>query len=329
MFFGSKKRADDPHWQSQIIERLALTAWREQRAARRWGIFFKLLFFGYLTFLLLAYAPIFSISFGPMKKHTAVVELKGIISDTSKAGADSIIPALQEAFRNPQAKAVVIAINSPGGSAVQSDEIYDAIKALRKKHPKKKVYAAISDLGASGAYYVASAADEIYANPSSLVGSIGVLFNGFGFVDAMDKLGVERRVFTAGKHKDSLDPFRPLTIFDKTYIKSLLDDIHKTFIDKVKDGRGDRLIKGRDPELFSGLAWTGRQAKDLGLIDEFGTVRDIASDVTKAPQIIDYTQTENIFDKLGVRASTFIADLLQTVLPWRASSGSGVELKYQ
>lgn len=329
MFFKSKKRADDPQWQSEILERLALTAWKEQRSARRWGIFFKLLFFAYVTFILIAYTPTFSGGIPTQPEHTAVVELKGMISDNTPANANKIIQGLQDAFANPKAKAVILSINSPGGSAVQSDEIYGAIRSLRNKYPDKKIYSAISDIGASGAYYVASATDEIYANPSSLVGSIGVLFNGFGFTSAIDKLGVERRVFTAGEHKDTLDPFRPVTSFDKTYIKNLLDDIHETFIDRVKAGRGARLAKGREDELFSGMAWTGRQAKSLGLVDAFGDIRHIADAVVKAPTLVDYTQSENLFDRLGVKAANFISEQVQTVLPWKTSNASGVEMIYQ
>lgn len=216
--------------------------------------------------------------------------------------ADDVIPALKDAFRESNAKAVLLRINSPGGTPVQAGTLYKEIRRLREKHPEKKVYAVITDIGASGAYYVAAAADEIYADPSSLIGSIGVISDGFGFVDAMSKVGVERRVITAGKNKGFMDPFSPLNPEHKAFMEEVLRNVHQQFVGAVKQGRGARLKD--DPELFSGLVWSGEQALSLGLIDGFGSPGSVARDVIRQSRMVDYSTEKDPFDaladKLGV-----------------------------
>ncbi|RMG30446.1 MAG: S49 family peptidase [Gammaproteobacteria bacterium] len=310
---------DEPHahrdggWERRLVTRLAEAALQEQRRARRWGIFFKLLFFGYLVaVLVLVYAPDWkSASIAP-GAHTALVRLDGLIAPDTDASADNIITGLRHAFEARHSKGVVLRINSPGGSPVQADYINKEIRRLRKAHPDKRLYAVVSDLCASGGYYVAVAADKIYVNENSLVGSIGVRMDGFGFVEAIRKLGIERRLLTAGEHKGLLDPFLPEKPEEVAHVRKLLQAIHREFIDTVKAGRGDRLKN--DPELFSGLIWTGRQAVALGLADDFGSVEKVAREVIKAEDIVDYTPTEDVFAKLADRLGTSLGRALRFFL---------------
>jgi len=252
-----KKSTDEPGWEREVITSLAMNALKEQRRARRWGIFFKLFIIAYLIIFLVALLPGREGGLAMTSPHTALIDVRGVIAADSEASADNIISSLRDAFESSHAKAIILRMNTPGGSPVQAGYVYDEIKRLRKLHPNKPVYAVISDMCASGGYYIASAADEIYADKASMVGSIGVIMNGFGFVDTMDKLGVERRMFTAGKHKGFLDPFSPLQDSDVKHVKTMLEDIHKQFINMVKAGRGDRLKE--NDELFSGLVWTGNK----------------------------------------------------------------------
>ena len=242
-------------WERDLLDRLAFAAVTEQRRARRWGIFFKLLLFVYLFSLLLVYWPSGLETSVVGKPHTALIKLEGIIAEDAPASADNIISGLRDAFEDKNTRGVILRINSPGGSPVQAGYIHDEIKRLRKKYPKVPLYAVITDLCASGGYYVAAAADRIYADKASVVGSIGVRMGGFGFVDAMRKLGVERRLLTAGKHKGFLDPFLPTKEDEVAHVRVLLEDIHQQFIDVVKEGRGKRLTD--DDTIFSGLIWTG------------------------------------------------------------------------
>ncbi len=281
------------------LEMLLLASLKEQKSQRRWKIFFR---FFYLTLFLLIILAFYlanstASTHEKSKKHTALVTLTGEIApDSSSASASDIIESLDDAFGDENTKAVILDIDSPGGSPVQSGEIYDEMKRLRQLHPSTKLYVVCEDVCASGAYYVASAADDIYVNGSSLVGSIGVLMDGFGFVGTMDKLGVERRLATAGSHKGFLDPFSPESETDKIYLQSMLDDLHNQFINKVKEGRGNRLKD--DPDLFSGLIWTGDRAVQLGLADGYGSVNDVARDVIKEENIVDFTQRQNPLDNL-------------------------------
>ncbi|MGM0592980.1 MAG: S49 family peptidase [Pseudomonadota bacterium] len=298
------------NWERELLNRLSFASLAEQRRARRWNIFFKLLIVSYL-FLLLFVALRGSELGGAAKKggpHTAVVEINGMIADESEANADAIIEGLRNAFESEGTQGVVLRINSPGGSPVQSDYVYREVMRLKEANPEIPLHAVIVDIGASGAYYIASAADNIYVNPSSIVGSIGVLMNGFGFVDAIDKVGVERRLLTAGENKGMLDPFLPLRDEDVTHIHGVLDDIHQAFIDAVKAGRGERLAD--DSELFSGKFWGGQASIDLGLADAIGDVDHVAREVIEAEKVKDYTPRPDLLKRIADRIGASMANVL-------------------
>lgn len=287
-------------WERQVLRDLAQAALKEQRAARRWGIFFKLIFFLYFFIALLIWAALSGDDVRLTGESvTAVVDLNGIIKADSPASADKIVTGLRDAFEHKGTKGVVLRINSPGGSPVQSRYIYDEMRRLRQKYPNIPLYAVIADIGASGGYYVAAAADKIYADRSSLVGSIGVLINGFGFVDAIQKLGVERRLMTAGDNKGMLDPFLPQKEEEKAHIQTVLDQLHQQFIEAVQKGRGERLKS--DPKLFSGMFWNGEGAKALGLVDDFGGVSYVAREVIGAEKTVDFTRKQDLFQRLAER----------------------------
>lgn len=297
----------------QLIEKMLLSAQDEQRKARRWGIFFKLLGFGYL-FVLLMVLTWSSDPHGTEKtaEHVALVDVSGVIMPDGDAGADAIIGGLRDAFKASHAKAVIVRINSPGGSPVQAGIIYDEMRRLRAEHPDKKLYAVISDVGASGGYYIAAAADEIYVDKASIVGSIGVIMNGFGAEELMHKLGVENRTMTAGENKAILSPFAPVDPAQKQHVQAMLDNIHAQFIVAVKEGRGDRLKD--DPAVFSGLFWTGEQAVALGLADGLGTSSRVARDIVGVEEIVDYSYQRSPFEKLaerfGAQVGTAMAERL-------------------
>ncbi|MCW8918079.1 MAG: S49 family peptidase [Gammaproteobacteria bacterium] len=296
-------------WERELLERLSTASLKEQRHARRWNIFFKLLIFSYL--FLLIYLGMQGAELGDAakaKEHTAMVEVNGMISDATRANADTIIEGLRDAFKDEKTKGVVLRINSPGGSPVQSDYVYREIRRLRELYPTIPLHAVIVDVGASGAYYIASAADNIYVNPASIVGSIGVLMNGFGFTGAMEKLGVERRLLTAGESKGMLDPFTPLQEDEVTHVKGLLDEIHQQFIAAVKEGRGERLRD--EPQLFSGKFWTGEQSISLGLADAIGDVDFVAREVLKVEQVVDYTPKPDLFKRFADRLGAAMANVL-------------------
>lgn len=297
-------------WQADVISKLAFAAVDEQRRARKWSIFFKALFFVYLLVLFITAMSSSdgASNLGKASEHTALVEVNGVIADGAEASADNIIQGLRAAFKETNAKAVILRINSPGGSPVQAGYVYDEIKRLRSKHKEKKVYAVISDMCASGGYYIAVAADEIYADKASIVGSIGVLMNGFGFTKAMDKLGVERRLYTAGTSKGFLDPFSDVKPSDKEHIQTLLGTIHKQFINTVKEGRGKRLVD--DEKLFTGLIWTGEESVALGLTDGLGSSSFVAREIIEAEKIIDYTPRPNYLDRFADRIGLAMASIL-------------------
>ena len=288
----------EDNWERRVLERLATDGLREQRRARRWGIFFKLLAFGLLFFVLFAALGAWTGSERLcLDKCTAMVEIQGEIDATGRASADNVIAGLQAAFKNKGTQGVVLKINSPGGSPVQAGEINDEIRRLRGKYPDTPIYAVVEEICASGAYYVAVAADKIYVDKASLVGSIGVIMDGFGFVGALDKLGIERRALTAGDNKAFLDPFSPLSAKQKEYAQQMLGDIHQQFIAVVRSGRGSRIKDS--PELFSGLVWNGRRSIELGLTDALGSVRSVARDVVKAEDIVDFTVQENVAERVA------------------------------
>jgi protease-4 len=303
--------SDDKSW--KLLEKTLLAGVQEQRRSRRWGIFFKLLTFAYLIGALMLFTPLMDVEKGVSrgKNHTALIEVQGMIADKEPASADNIVGSLRAAFEDSKTKGVILRINSPGGSPVQSGYIYDEIRRLRAEKPDIKVYAVITDLGASGAYYIASAADQIYADKASLVGSIGVTAAGFGFVGIMDKLGVDRRTYTSGEHKAFLDPFQPQKADETQFWQGVLDTTHRQFIASVKQGRGDRLKDKDHPELFSGLVWTGEQAQQLGLVDGLGSASYVAREIIGEKEIVDYTIEESPFDrfskKLGVSMANQIA----------------------
>jgi len=302
------KTPDDPNWDRKIIEKIALEGIAEQRRHRRWGIFFKLLGFAYVG-LVLAYVIDWGDSaerLGDGKKHTALVQLNGVIQAKGDASAERIMPALQSAFEDKGTQGVILRINSPGGSPVQSGIINDEIWRLRGKYPNIPLYVVVEDICASGGYYVAAAADKIFVDKASIVGSIGVLMDGFGFTGTMDKLGVERRLLTAGQNKGFLDPFSPQDANHKEHAQQMLGEIHKQFVDVVRKGRGKRLKETAD--MFSGLMWTGSKSIELGLADAYGTVDTVARDMIKAEDIRDYTIKQNIAEKLARQFGANMAD---------------------
>jgi len=299
-------------WQQQLINRLAFAAVNEQKRSRRWGIFFKFLTFAYIAAILYIYTPDVSLEKDAGEKHTALVELKGVIAPEKDASADNIVSGLRDAFENENTAGVILRINSPGGSPVQSGYINDEIQRLRKEYPDTPFYAVISDICASGGYYVASAADKIYADKASIVGSIGVRMDGFGFVETIEKLGIERRLLTAGEHKGFLDPFQPVKQEDVTQVKKLLDDIHQQFISVVRQGRGDKLTD--DPLLFSGYVWTGEQGIALGLVDELGSSSYVAREVIGAETIVDYSPSEDWLEKFSKHLGTALGRGIGEVL---------------
>jgi protease-4 len=286
------------NWERDTLERLVFATVREQRASRRWGIFFK------LSFLLLAFFAIWAYSdfdFGgsdidSLGRHTALIEIDGTIDTEGSGSADTVIPAMNKAFSDPGSAAIVLRINSPGGSPVQAGIIVDEIQRLKKSYPNKPLYVVVDEICASGGYYIAAAADKIFVNKASIVGSVGVLMDGFGFTGLMDKLGVERRLLTAGENKGFLDPFSPQSDKQKQHALEMLGEIHQQFIAVVRAGRGKRLKE--TPEIFSGLYWTGAKAVEMGLADGFGTVDTVARDVVKAEDIIDYTAHEGLPERV-------------------------------
>ncbi|NLT99932.1 MAG: signal peptide peptidase SppA [Pseudomonas lundensis] len=299
---------DDKSW--KLLEKTLLAGIQEQRRARRWGIFFKLLSFLLLVAVLLTFTPLVEMerNVASGTHYSALIDVRGVIADKEQASADNLVTSLQAAFDDPKVKGVVLRINSPGGSPVQSGYVYDEIRRLRGLHPETKVYAVISDLGASGAYYIASAADEIYADKASLVGSIGVTAAGFGFVGAMEKLGVQRRAYTSGEHKAFLDPFEPEKPDETKFWQGVLNITHEQFIASVKQGRGDRLKDKEHPELFSGLVWTGQQALPLGLIDGLGNASSVARDVIGEKELVDFTVQESAFDRFSKKLGASVAE---------------------
>ena len=300
-------------WEREVVTELAESSLREQRRARRWGIFFKSLTFAYIAALIFMYADTDMSHVNLNEKHTALVELNGVISDKDEANADSIVTALRDAFDNDNSAGVILRINSPGGSPVQSGYIYDEIRRLREKHPDTPLYAVVTDICASGGYYIASAADKIYADKASIVGSIGVRMDNFGFVEAIDKLGVERRTLTAGENKALLDPFLPENEKAKAHMQTMLDEIHQQFIDSVKKGRGDRLDTTAEG-IFSGLIWTGEAAVTIGLVDELGSSSHVAREVIGEETIVNYTVKQDIFERFAERLGSSVARVISTQL---------------
>jgi protease-4 len=312
---NSKNSPEGTNWERSVLEKLAYSALSEQKATRRWGIFFKCLMFGYLLVLLgVAVYPKLKLDKNSSSQHTAVVNLVGMIAEGKDANADDLIESLRDAVKDDSTKGIIIHANSPGGSPVQSAYVYDEIRKIKKEHPQLPIYAVVSDICASGCYYIASATDKIFVNPASLIGSIGVLMDGFGFVDAMKNLGVERRLLTAGAHKAMLDPFSPPKEDETAYMKELLGQVHQQFITAVKAGRGNRLKETAD--MFSGLVWTGEAGVKNGIADDFANDDQVARDIIGAEKRVDFTKQDTLMDKLsgklGASFEQAIGSVLQT-----------------
>ena len=290
------------NWERELLESLAVSSLNEQRRSRRWGIFFKLLTFLYLSVLLFAAMDwTGDVTVRTTSKHAALIDLRGVIAADSAVSADKIITSLHSAFKNKNTKGVILRINSPGGSPVQAGIINDEIYRLRAKYPEIPLYAVVGDICASGGYYVAVAADKIFVDKASLIGSIGVLMDGFGFTGTLEKLGIERRLITAGENKGFLDPFTPLDPNQKIHAAKLLSEVHEQFIKVVQQGRGDRLKDS--PEIFSGIVWTGQSSIELGLTEGFGSAEYVAREIIKTEEIVEFTVREGFADMFTKRLS--------------------------
>jgi protease-4 len=306
------------NWERDVLEKLALSAIQEQRRSRHWSILFKTLGFLYLFIVLFLAVGWFGSDGVSIKQHTALIDLQGVIA-ADETSADSIISSLQGAFEDKKTQGVILRINSPGGSPVQAGQIYDEIRRLRALHPKIPLYAVVDDICASGGYYVAAGADKIFVDKASIVGSIGVLMDGFGFTGTMQKLGVERRLLTAGENKGFLDPFSPIDPKQEAYARQMLEEIHSQFIGVVRQGRGKRLKE--TPDMFSGLMWSGERSIELGLADGLGNVESVARDVIKVEDIVDYTQQEGLAERLAGRLGATMAKA------WAPFEKAGVVLR--
>jgi len=292
-------------WAQDTLEKIALTGLNEQRRARRWSIFFKILTFLYLFLILFLMLGWLGNGKAVSTAHTALIDISGVIEPGGDVDADSVIGSLGDAYDNKGTKGIILRINSPGGSPVQAGIINDEIKRQRKLHPKIPVYAVVEDICASGGYYIAAAADKIFVNQASIVGSIGVLMDGYGFTGVMDKVGVERRLLTAGENKAMLDPFSPLNPKHVAYAQSMLNEIHEQFKTVVREGRGNRLKE--TPELFSGLFWSGAESIKLGLADELGSADYVAREVIKQEDIVNFTYQDTVVDRFAKRLGASIA----------------------
>ncbi|OAI26021.1 MULTISPECIES: signal peptide peptidase SppA [Methylomonas] len=300
-------------WERQTLEKLAFAAINEQKIARRWGIFFKALTFVYLSaVLLVATYPSFEEKMSSDRQHAAVVDIVGVIADGEASSASVVIEGLQDAAEDKNTKGIILNVNSPGGTPVQAGYIYDEIRRIKAEHPDLPIYAVVGDVCASGGYYIAAAADKIFVNQASIIGSIGVIMNNFGFTNVLDRLGIERRTLTAGEHKALLDPFSPANSQETKHMQSMLDQVHQQFIDAVRKGRGDRLKETAD--MFSGLVWTGAEGVRLGLADDFGNVDSVARDQLDTEHTLNFTPQERLLDRLAGRMGAYFGHSIATSL---------------
>ncbi len=303
----------EEHWERKALVGVALSVIDEQKKARRWGIFFKLALLVYVSVIFIMFAsPLGQISQADVKSsHVAVIDVKGVISAAAYANAEDIIDSLVRAFENEKSTAIVLRIDSPGGSPVQSGYVYDEIMRLKEKYKEKKVYAVAEDICASGAYYIAAAADEIYADKASIVGSIGVRMGGFGFVDGMKKLGIERRLITAGENKGFRDPFSPQTDKAVEHSKQIVAKVHEQFKSAVRNGRGQRLKESEN--TFSGLIWTGEQGVEMGLVDQLGSVKQLTRDILAQENVVNYSPRKSLADSISQKFGVILQGIAQSV----------------
>ena len=310
----SRPSASPTPWEREVLEKVLMASLDEQRRARLWGIFFKSLLMVYLAVALWLGARPFMDKHGggDGKGHTAVIDVAGMIAPGQPASAENIMQGLRTASEDPGTKGIVLRMNTPGGSPVQSAYVYDEIRRIKKLKPELPIHAVVADMCASGGYYIASAVDKIFVNNASVVGSIGVIMGNFGFVEAMNKLGVERRVMTAGAHKAILDPFSPVDEVAKAHMQVLLESVHKQFIDAVKQGRGERLKE--TPDMFSGLVWTGTEGIKLGLADEIGDLRHVAEDVIGAKKTVNFTPDQDLLERISHRFGASLGLALKSAL---------------
>jgi len=311
---GAGRDGREANWEQGVIEKIATESVKEQRRARRWGIFFKALGFAYVAVALLLAGRngLFNFSFSKPEGHTAVVDVYGPIAADEAASAQRIVAGVKAAFEDEGTAGIILRINSPGGSPVQSGRVYDEVRRLRAEHEDIPLYAVIEDITASGGYYIAAAADKIFADKGSLVGSIGVRSGGFGFVGTLDKLGVERRLITSGNNKAFLDPFSPVKPDEVAHMETLLADIHEQFKKAIRDGRGDALKESED--LFSGLIWTGEQAVENGLVDGIGSDMSVARDLFEAEKLVNFTPQDGLLSQLASGVGVSLAERIRSFL---------------
>lgn len=308
---------NNEQWERSVLEKVVLASIIEQRRTRRWSIFFKLLFLAYIVVISsVAMSPMSGLSSSSSGSHTAVIDVKGVIVSGGDADAKLIIDSLQVALEDPGTKGVILRINTPGGSPVQSSYVYKAIREQKEKYPNIPIHAVVEDICASGGYYIASAVDKIFVNESSIVGSIGVVMNGFGFTEIMKTAGVERRLYTAGEHKGFLDPFSDIDPAERAHVQSMLNDIQQEFIKAVKAGRGDRLKN--NPDLYSGLVWAGTESIQLGLTDGIGSIKSVAENEIGEANIVDFTTEKPFIERFAKNIGVTMAEFLTTSITFNS-----------
>jgi protease-4 len=317
--------ADDATWQRNVIEKLATAALSEQKTARRWGTFFKGLTFSYLLIFLLMLFGVFGADKKKFDAHTALIEINGVIQAGGEVTADAVMASLKDAYESKGTKGIILRINSPGGSPVQAGIINDEIRRQKKLHPKIPVYAVVEDICASGGYYIAAAADKIYVDKASIVGSIGVLMDGYGFTEAMKKVGVERRLMTAGENKAMLDPFSPVNPRHQELAQAMLDEIHEQFKTVVRQGRGTRLKE--TPDTFSGLFWSGEQSIKIGLADAVGSADYVAREIIKQEEIVDFTYQDDLASRIAKRIGASVSNTIGDVISRQLINSGEIRLR--
>lgn len=322
---AANENSSDGKWQRDVIEKLATSALAEQKTARRWGTLFKGLTFAYLFVVLLMALGVMHDGKKSFEAHTALIDISGVIEAGGEVNAEAVMNSLHEAYESKGTKGIILRINSPGGSPVQAGIINDEIRRQRKLHPAIPVYAVVEDICASGGYYIAAAADKIYVDKASIVGSIGVLMDGYGFTEVMKKVGVERRLMTAGENKAMLDPFSPVNPKHQALAQAMLNEVHEQFKTVVRQGRGARLKES--PEVFSGLFWSGEQSIKLGLADALGSADYVAREVIKQEEIVDFTYQEDFASRIAKRIGASVSATLGEVIARQLISSGEVKLR--